>query len=202
MPVGDHYRLTLSGNMLGQTIKNVFWYINQNTDSYASFLGTYFRDNTLLTIIAALSNTVTYTDIEVVNMDNTADFWSDAFSFSGLRSGETYDTFGAWGFLSFPTTSNYKAGGKRFPGVGETDAVNGIPTAAQLARLDNIAVVLGAVINLSGARFRPQFFSRKCVKDPVTHKCTNVFVESFGTIATYAWKWVTTQNTRKRGVGI
>ena len=202
MPVNDRYRLKLSGNMSGQTIVNIFYYRNTTNDGFAADIGGTFQNSFLPVIVQALSNAVTYTDIEVLNLDNSADYWSNAFSFSGTRIGEYFNSFVAYGFLSFPTTSNYKAGGKRFPGVSEADTTNGIPSGAQLIRLDNIATILGQVVNVGGKVFRPQFFSRKCVKDPVTHKCTDVFTESFGTIGTYAWKWITTQNSRKLGVGI
>jgi len=188
--------------MSGQTIVNIFYYRNTAADGFAADLGATFRDSILPTIVLALSNAVTYTDIEVLNLDNVADYWSDAFSFSGTRPGEYFNSFAAYGFLSFPNTSNYKAGGKRFPGVPENDTTNGSPSSTQLTRLDNIATALGLVLNIGGRVFRPQFFSKKCVKDPVTHKCTNVFTESYGTIGTYAWKWITTQNSRKLGVGI
>lgn len=202
MAVGDYYRLTLSGNQYGQVIQNIFYYRNTNVDGTASDIGNYFKNGPLLTIIAALSNTVTYTNIAVINMTDAGDYWENAFSFQGLRIGEAYESFGAFGFLSFPDKMNFKAGGKRFAGVAEADVLNGIPLAGQLLRLDNIATALGAIIDVSGAKFRPSFFSRKCVKDPVTHKCTDVFTEAFGQIASYAWKWVTTQNSRKRNVGI
>lgn len=202
MPIGDQYKLILSGNLLGQTVKNIFHYRNDVADGFADELLGAFQLTVLPTILTALSSFLTYTNIDVINLDNGADFATEAFGVPGARGGEVYDSFGAYGFTLFPNVYNYKAGAKRFPGVAEADVSNGTPVASQLTRLDNIAVDLGAVLISGAKRFRPQLFSHRCVKNPTTHKCTDVFTDSFVTVATAAWDRVTTQNSRKRGVGV
>jgi len=79
--------------------------------------------------------------------------------------------------------------------------INGVNTGAMQSRLDDLALVLGNPLFSGLARFVPCLYSKRCVKDSETHRCTNYFLEDFTRITSCAFDAVSTQSSRKFGHG-
>lgn len=201
--ITDEYRLKLSGNLAGQTVNNIFYYRQGATSGDAGDVINLFVLNIIPKLQAALSTAMTFTDIECINVEDGSDFESVSGSWAGSQAGDYYDTFGAFGFILYPRKANMKSGAKRFAGVPELSVASGVPTATQLVKLDDLATAIGGNLGtaLSGTVFYPAFYSRRCIKN-VDKKCTSAYTESYELFNGSAFKWTTTQNSRKRGVGV
>lgn len=195
MAIGDHYRLKLSGNYLGQTIINTFYYENVLTNSTAPFLNLDFLDDILPAIQAVVSDQVTFTDTEVQNLDNPSDFSVSAFSNPGLRAGQPTPPFVAWGYTLYSNNLVHRSGGKRFAGVAEPDIDNGVPVGSVLTPLNLLAIRMGAALPTGGtAVWRPRIARITYVDSVPSYEWTVCNASAF--------KWVTSQNTRKFNVGV
>lgn len=203
MAIGDHFRLKLSGNYLGQTINNIFWFENSVANLSAEDVWDMFLAQILPRILLVVTTAMTYTDVEVVNVEDPGDFYTDGFSFDGSRSAaDNAPPFTAWSFQLNPNRVDRKAGAKRFAGLNEGDIVNGVNVGGLQSLLDDIALALGNAHNWAGGRLIPCVFSHRCVKDAITHRCTSTFVDSFSRITSAVYDGVSTQNSRKFGVGV
>lgn len=203
MALGDLFTLDLSANLLGQTVHNIFRYASVSGNPTAAQLAAAFQLNIVTSLATIASSDLTYTDIEVINEDTPSDFANLSFSVDGSRSGNVINPFSAWGFTLVPNTPHSKAGGKRFAGVASTDVLDGHPTATLLSLLSDVALELAAPITTVGGNFRPRILSERCVKDPITHKCTSaphVFYRII--VNNCVFDWQTSQNSRKFGVGV
>ena len=203
MALGDLFTLDLSANLLGQTVHNIFRFASISGNPTALQLAQTFALNVVSSLASIASNDLTYTDIQVINEDTPSDFANYPISVPGGRGSNTINPFSAWGFTYVPNTPHSKAGGKRFAGVASSDVADGHPSALILAELSDVAVTLGSPIITVGGNFRPRILSERCVKDPVTHRCTSA-PHLFYRVAVnnVVFDWQTSQNSRKFGSGI
>lgn len=203
MAINDIYRLKLSGNFLGQTVNNIFHFENVVANLTAVDLNSGFMLNVLPYIRAVCSTNMTYTDIEIVNLSNGSDFYTNTFGENGTRvGGDDAPPFVAWAFSLNPNRIDRRAGAKRFAGIREGDIVSGVNTGAILGPLDDLAIALGNPIFVLAGRFTPVLKSIRCVKDPVTNKCTSAFIISYPRISSANYDSVSTQSSRKFGYGV
>jgi len=197
MAVGDFYTLKLSGNMLGQTILNIFHYeMITGSGGGSAELNTGFQANILTRIMAIASSDVTYTDIEIFNWDNGSDFVVDNFSQSGQQANQSSTSFLAWAFVLNAANINNKPGHKRFAGVASVSLQDNAPASAIITSLNSLASVLGSPIISGGNSYRPRH------RYKIESNIEGVYNEGWVNINSAEFRRVSTQSTRKPWVGI
>jgi len=203
MAVGNHYVLKMSGNLLGQTINNIFRFENVVADGTAELLWDLFEAQVIPRILAVTSDSMTYTDVEIEAIESPTDFYTTSFSYPGiLGSGEDMPPFTAWAFKLNPNRLDRKGGSKRFAGIREPYQENGVNSGGIQSELDDLAIVLGKRLISGLVAYIPTLYSKRCVKDSETHRCTNFFIEDFTRVTSAVYDAISTQNTRKFGNGI
>lgn len=197
MAIGDVYELKLSGNTLGQTVLNIFYYeMTVGSGGGASELGLTFYGNVVLSLLPIVSSDTTYTDIEIRNLANGQDFYVNNFSVNGTRGGTSATSFVAWGFRLNPVNVNFRAGGKRIGSVSNVDINDNAPVSGILSALNTVAADFGKALIQSGNTYRPRIKHQLPIIDtnaPIEYDYINVGSAEFAR--------VTSQRTRMAGRG-
>ena len=202
MAVGDPYSLKMSGNLLNQTLITQCHYMNATGIGGAEELGTTFISTVIPFITPVVVDEVTFTDIEVINLNDASDFYVETFSIKGERTGECMGPFDAWGFKKNVARPDRKPGGYRFGGVEVGAVVNGTANGFYAPRLASLANVLSNNMISGGAAFVLVVQSTRCIKG-TDGKCTGSFYPTdYVVVNNVTYDGFTTQNTRKFGVGV
>lgn len=192
------YLLKLSGNLLGQSVINIWHYTSVSGSPVASDLGGIFEVTVIPALMAIGSSDLTYTDLEVKNIASGTDYYVNSFSLKGTRNGVSSSPFNAWGFKLNPGNITVKAGGKRIGGVARDDMYDGDPVASMLSPLATAALWIGKALVTTAGNFRPVLESIRCNKDPVTHKCNGTYqAPTYPQINSGTFDVGTTQSSRK-----
>lgn len=100
-------------------------------------------------ISGVISSATIFNNIVAKDVYSSTDFYDTAFipAYGGGRSGQPSSPTLAWGFRTNIVDTRIKRGQKRFGGVSEDDVENGgVPSGDHVARLDNLAAKLSAVL--------------------------------------------------------
>lgn len=133
---GDVYEITVVQDLKGQEVLNIYFYevteiwIDTNP-TFAQALVEDFVENTLPDILAISTGDLTVSLVKGRNLFNEADSYSLPVSLEGTlydASADTQTTFNAVGFTLGGETTAVKAGAKRFAGVADAVAVDGVIT--------------------------------------------------------------------------
>lgn len=199
MAVGDRYVLTLTANMLGSLganpLNNVFAYESGSSGSSAEDLIAGFGVDVLPDIQEVLSDQTVFSQIEVYNLDNVADFAIDALSSTGNTGGERMPVFTAWAFEYVRAVRGIHNGRKSFGVMPESFVVGDSPSAGAAAALAVLAGSLEApIIGVTGNEYTPKIWRREGIYgSPPT-----AFPDTFYPISAVQFTRLSTQNTRKR----
>lgn len=147
---GNIYRLIMHTVLQGQECLNMFGYISQTGLPHASNLAIAF--DTLVTPDwrAIVCDALTFTEVEVFNIDDPSDFYSQGLSAGGSVSGAYLPRFNAWAFeLNRPTTL-IRNGAKRLAGVPVASQLDGEAVAGVLTALNLVATDMATTLSGSG----------------------------------------------------
>jgi len=187
--IADTYRLVLNAVIAGEEISNVFHFGRGTSFGNANGLATGFIANVLPLIQDIVSSAVLFTTVDATNLDDPDDTSSNLANVAGLRGIDLVSTFNAWGFRMFPSVGSIQTGGKRFAGVTESDLSDRVATGLQLVRLAALATRLQTPFIQSLISYTPAIYSRIVV--------ATIPLIRVATVASAAYNWQTTQNSRK-----
>ena len=194
MAQGDLYVVRDIQTHGGQQISDVYTYQQVNGEGGAEELAAAFIATVIAEIRTVQNVNVAHTLVEVVNLGDETDFALSPIvpSIVGADSGNYFATFAAWGFLKPRDRTSIRNGAFRIAGVTSTLIVDGAPTAGALAELNALAESLGTPLGDGGGN--EWVFGYQATPRGQTQP---VFVE----VALPQFKRLTTQNSRKVGVG-
>jgi hypothetical protein len=218
MAVQDIYEVTLHQQLFGQQVENVYFYREDldfvsTAPTKAQVLAENFVSQKLDRIRAVQTGDLLYTGIDVKNLMNDADAFSESLSLPGTASGgnDTLGSFEAWSYPLQGDNPSVRDGFKRLAGVVETWQTDGVfngdgaqiasMTAAGTAMTEYVTVGLIIMDNV----FRPVVVKRVRSGTPgnYTYDLPHVTADvHYSTIVTALFKLlVTSQISRKIGVG-
>lgn len=216
----DIYELTDVQTLNGQTINNVFFYLQDlsfvtTNPTRSQTLAENWVAQKLNRIRAIQSSDVLHREVRVRNLFDEADAYSLGISLTGNAVGEatgTMSTFNAFAFSLNGNTSLTRTGAKRVSGVLEGWQNDGVFSgdSVQIAAMDAAAaafeeaVTVGTVIQ--DPVFIPVIVKRVRTGTPGNYTYdlpSNQGEASWSTIVVALWKaLITSQVSRKVGVGI
>lgn len=188
-------RANFSGVAVGiNDINNVFAYEDIPSDGNAVDLGESFQANVLPDILAVTSNGVIYNQIEVINLDDPADWSLTTFSSVGLRAGDMLPGFAAWQYEYVRAVRIPNNGRKAFAGVAEGDQAGGSATGTIVPLLATLATTLLADVVGAGSTYITRIWRRAGdYGDPPV-----AFPDTFYDVSAVVYRRISTQNSRKR----
>lgn len=159
MALLDTYKAVIHADYLGKDCQNRFYYRQTaGTSLLAGGLNAALVDD-LIPIMASLqSEDLVYDRIEIINMDNPADFgiFPVPGPITGARVGTTAPSFNAWAFRLNRTTRNIRNGRKSLAGVMEGDTTGNDPHPDFLPVLNAAGIIFGAtIVNTAGDAYAP-----------------------------------------------
>jgi len=209
MAIGDVYEIRLQGEYLGQVILNVFHYQSAGTADISE---------PLLTVAAAVG-TLIITDVVPTQVESFQWLSSYAkhlveggaeatFPFTGgepgLQTGEGLPPHDAWAFRYNRTNTTTRHGQKRFAGVPEAQALNGVAASGALTALNELADTLERDITSAdgfsaGEILRPVIYSQFLNGELRGSVVDGVFVPApiSNPVSSVQYVRISTQNTRK-----
>lgn len=194
MAVGDVYRLIDDQTLLGQDVKNVYYYRSQIGDGTAGLLAAAWLANVLPAVRAIQSVFVSHDLIQTENLNDLSDFSLFALTSNndGVVTGEVLPAFNSWGFKLNRATRETRNGAKRIAGVAEVNNSNGEAQTAFLATLNDAAIAMGdPIVDALSNQYEPVIVRLDAEGLPAV---VNVVVSA-------EYVRMTTQNTRKPGRG-
>lgn len=212
MAVNDIFiaRLTLSGS--GQTLQNLFTYKATNSSANAVQLADWLVTNLVPDLRDILSDATTFNNIYVENLNSPTDFTTQSFAVGtiGNLTGEAEPVFNAMRFYS-PTKSKIIRGGNKRFGMLQKASVEGdfmVTSGGFGTAISAMITTLNtSPVGASGGTFQPIIVKRTFVPATPTHKAYYTLPSVADSSNNYqANNWVfsdlvTTQDSRKRGVG-
>lgn len=181
----------------GRALLNVFYYRQMVGSGDASDFSAIFQFYMLPAIAACVSSQIKFTTIEIINLDNPADYDTQAASTTAgaLASSDCLPAFVCWAFRLGRTTRAVRNGQKRFAGIQEADQADGAVTGTGINNnLNALATMLGTLLVTSNSSdswapriFRPEGVNSK--NEPVERADFPIGSVSFVGIST--------QNSRK-----
>ncbi len=193
MPTFDDalFSITQRQTFLGQNIVNVFYYahVDGTPDITLALLVSEFFAEVALEIIKIQAEGVEGVDLTGRREDGATEVVQDLTGVDGIRVGTEAPSFNAWGYIFNRSNIDVRNGGKRFAGVVEADTDGNGPAIGIVPDLDDLAVVLGAILTMSnGSEARPVIFRRGSLVD-------GSWIGT--TVASAAFRSLTSQTTRK-----
>lgn len=222
MALGDIYAVGVYQTLNSQRIINVFYYRQFvpfdiiGTGTRAAALGVSFRNNVIPDWRNAAITQLVFDRIEVENLFDDTDVWTDLLSVTGNRtppSGTTNEylpTFMALGVTLDGSGKHVRNGKKRFAGLWEGDNVNGFTAAGVIAAYQPLITRLSQKRDYGGVTladgFEPVIVQRvkEMVADQEKYRLPRTQAEAVFKVVTDAALSVilTTQNSRKIGKGV
>lgn len=154
--VDDNVRAVLKGKWNGVVeTNNVFYFTVTSTSTTPSTqhtlqnIGRGFWNAVKAALLVISSQKQVYSEILVESLDDDANLVNSESYFiptgTGLGGdgGDSLPPADAWTFKYVRPSGLYRHGFKRFPGVPETDNVNGLPSSGSVSSLDALAAILG-----------------------------------------------------------
>jgi len=198
MAVGDKYVLTLVSHEGGEpenVFNNVFAYEAGDAACTAEDLADAFSVDVLGFLKAAISSGTTFTDVNVINLDNPADFALFPVTGAGLLGGDYLPRFNAIEFEYVRAVRGVHSGRKSFSLVPRDQQVDGEPISGYVPVLNTLAANLADnVVGSASQIYIPRIWRRAgSYGTPPT-----AFPDTFYPISTVRFGAISTQNTRKR----
>jgi len=195
--IGQRCVITLKGTFVpnGQEVQNVFAYeCTAGSATTAELLQAFdLATKTLLEAITSVS--VSYFQLDAINLDDDADFATRVIVWVGAVSGDVLPGFTAWEYQYERGVRSINNGRKAFCGVPESSQSNGVAVAGVVTDLGNLASYLEdpLVIAVPSATFTPRIWRREGI-----YGTPPLFqADTFYPIAGVSYKRISTQNTRK-----
>lgn len=202
----DVWELVDKSTFNGQEALNVFFY--QNTDSTtppagSSDLVSQYIATVLPKLVQVQGNNVLHTEISARNLFSPSDNHTESISTAGAVTGDLMPNFNAFGFKMTQDNGAVKNGAKRFAGVSESAATDGVVTdSATIGALDDLATAMGQTLTVGVANvFAPVIIKR--ILETTGYRLPTSFGEAIiGLVIEVAWNTLlTSQTSRKIGVG-
>lgn len=197
----NRYELKLRSIYGSYECFNVFHYKQTSGTGGALELASSFEMQVLDDLKGITLTTVSYPDIEVVNLDDPTDFcvYSTITHTAGTRSGDGLPAFVAWGFRLNRATREVRNGYKRFVGVSETDQAGGSSVAGIQSALDAVELALSTALTHAGTGSSWDLVIMRVTRNPEDPELPLVgYVYTDFPVADVTHYALTTQNTRKR----
>lgn len=192
------FQVTVKGTLLGQDWSNVFWF--RDAAAGTSFaLGTANDvDTNYMPQYAAFCNLSTFfTSIECINLQDDTDFAEITPSVTqGTVAGDPEPSYLAVAVKLLRETREVRNGWKRIPGIVEGDLSGNTIAAATVTRLTGLANLFDNALS-NGQD--PVIVRKTYVGDPPVLNPPSLWIT--GGIGDYEIVGITTQNSRKPGVG-
>lgn len=153
-----------------------------------------FIVNMLPALIGIQSDQMYHNLIEVINLDNPADFDSGVpttLQGTGTRAGNSLPASDAWSFIYNRATRAVRNGWKRIGRVAESDQVNGFAEVAFVPALNVTAAAMGAPLSVGIGTIVPRIVR-------VTGPTGGPFTYTAFPISSVSFRHLGTQDTRKR----
>jgi len=196
MATGDRFILTATidyGSF--QTMENVFAYEQTAGSGNASTLSASFISDRAPDIADILSGDAHFSQIEVINVDDTSDFHLEAVAIPGVIGGEVLPPFVAAAFEYVRADRAVHNGRKSFGPLSESSQIGGNATSSFAVDCSDLAIVLAADITdtTTSSAWTPKIFRR-----PGTYASGVVAAPgAFYGITGVVYKRISSQNTRK-----
>jgi len=190
----DVYKVVLKGTLLTQEISNTFYYGRTTSSFHASDLVPAFINDMMPKIRAVTSSAVTYLSVAAQSIDDDTDGVLQAISLAGFRPSPVESSFEAWGYRLYHDILAARSGSKRFAGVADGDAGDGVPSGGVMLLIGALTAQLVAPLVIGGL---PRFY-------PALKRLQYVGalpVPTFRQMSSAQFRWLTTQNSRKVGRG-
>jgi len=200
MAIGNHYTVTLTSDfsVLGE-LQNVFVYEQTAGSGNASTLAEAFQSDVLAAIVNIISGNTTYTQLDVINLDNTSDFHTMALTEVGAIAGEALPPFVTAAFEYVRADRAVQNGRKSFGVIAESSQSNGFATPDYVTACGLVATALESDVEdtATSSLWEPVIWRR-----PGTYASGVVTAPGeFYPINGVVFKRISTQNTRKIGRG-
>lgn len=156
----NHYQLLDRQVMNDINIYNAYHYLQTAGSGGAEECARAFVDYMLPDLIAVQSSALTHLSIDVINLDNTADY--SLFGLTednvGLNTGSYLSPFVCWAFKLTRTERGHHHGAKRIAGITESNQVDGVAESAALTALNTLASTMASPTFYGGNYFSPLIF--------------------------------------------
>lgn len=197
MPAGDVYLLQDFQSYAGGAVDklNAYCYRQTSGSGVAIDLINAFDVGVIPALVGIQSAAVRHHNIDVINLDDPADFNSAAATGTtvGTRGGDGLPQFVAWAFRYVRTTRAVRNGQKRIMGVAEPDQANGAAVGGVLALLAAAEIALeSTLVDGAGNVWTPRILRRAAP----TH--VPPVIRADFSISNVLYESISTQNTRKR----
>jgi len=190
----------------GQTALNVYFYRLDivSAGNVAQELVTSWIAGVLPSVVAIQTGNVSHISVGAKNLFNESEAYTELVSEAGTSGGEMMNTFSAVGFRLIGDNAAVRDGQKRFVGVDESSAVNGVITGAgYLAAVDTLAgdLVADLSIGLEDNALTPVIVKR--ILDGLVYRLPATPEEAIVSVLLDALYnvYITSQTSRKVGVG-
>lgn len=155
MPLGDTYEMKLKTEMGGQSILNIFHFVQIAGTDNADNLSDSFISIYLPVLRNIMSSDVSFTSLETKNLDDATDFWLVSLPGTGNRAQDWFTIQASWSFTYETTRQDSKSGGKRFSGVAKVDVSRSVPTGTSLVLLGAAEATLESVLQSPAGGWAP-----------------------------------------------
>lgn len=144
MAIDDVFRLVDVQAYLGQIVTNVYHYQNRREDGNANTLAEAFVADVLPFVTPLQSENLEHREIQVINLDNDADFAQLAISIDGntIISSDDAPAFLACRLRLLRSSRAIRNGAKRYAGLKEGAFAGNSIGATQLAAMTDLADAL------------------------------------------------------------
>lgn len=217
MATGDVYEVTHRGTMSNQAVNNVYFYQQRaafvpSSGTIAQALADAWGEILIPEVLAIASSDYRSDSVDVRNLFDPTDQgqYVDGSLGSGGTTMDSLPVHDAWGLQLKHDYAGMRPGGKRYAGVPESSQVDGIPTSGMITALNSFGEALAAPIQggliITDNIMFPVVVKRVRTGSPgaYTYRLPENSGELIvGTIIEVLVRLlVTTQNSRKIGVGI
>jgi hypothetical protein len=200
MATGEHYTVTITAGASSYgDVQNVFVYEQTAGTGNAHTLADAFISDVLAGIVNIISSATVFTQIDVVNLEDPADFWTEPITEAGALGGDFMPPFVAAAFEYVRATRSVSNGRKSFGWIPEDQVNSGFPISGYLTALNLVATTLGNNVDdvTTSSSWEPVIWRR-----PGTY-VSGVVTDPglFYPISAVVFKRISSQNTRKIGRG-
>lgn len=218
MAIDGLWEVTTHALLQNQQLNNVFYYVRDsdavpNAGIPEENLEAYFRTTVVPQMKLATSSAIDYRRVSVREIIPGFGFKEHVFAENnnGAIAGEHFPVFVAAELYSPRRVGNIRAGFKRFGGIGEGSATNGVLIPTSLALFQQLATMLNAWVPIiegvtEVGTLRPVIVKRvKFTNDQgrISYRLPETMAElEYATAAYVPRENLTTQNSRKLGRGV
>jgi hypothetical protein len=160
MASGNHFQLLDRQVMNDKAVFNAFHYLQTAGSGGAEECARAYVDYVLPDMIVVQSTALEHLDIEVINLDNFADYFTLGLTADnvGTASGDYLPPFVTWTFKMTRVERGHHNGRKAVSGVTEGQQENGQPNSGTAASINALAATLASPIFYGGNYFSPQIY--------------------------------------------